>query len=90
MDKKELEEKVKKLSDECHRRCGLSYELYCDFLTVELDSFLAGQSDCLKEHGYEVAKRCGWERPESHKREPDECEHHFTYDTCPLGCGEGV
>ena len=87
MEKKEIENKVQAISVECHQRCGLNYELYCDFFTVALDAFLACQTESLKKHGYEVARKYGWERPGFKSREPDECVHHFTYDTCPLGCG---
>ncbi len=87
MNQSALSDKIRAIYSECGRRCGLSFEMFNDMMTEELDTLLDTLPRELQGYGYTFAEKLGWQRAEPGTTPEGYCVHHFDKDTCPMGCG---
>jgi hypothetical protein len=88
MSHDDINQLISKASKEAFRRCGLSDHLYSKYFEEELARM---NLDIRDAQILTLAEQEGYCSGTDDYDDGDSqwCKHGFTFDTCPLGCGEG-
>ena len=78
------------LSKSANSRCGLFYELYCQYFSQSIDEELSNIPESFRNTALSIARQFDYCSQEelAQGRDDSSCRHGLHHDLCPHGCGE--